>query len=247
MTENPYSLEGKTILVTGASSGIGKASAIECSKMGATLIITGRDQERLNETLLQLRPSNHQAHIADLNDEESATELISYLPKLDGIVLCAGINQTLPISFLSRKKLDGIFNINFFSQVELLRIILKKKLLKENASVVALSSIGGNFTFSPGAAAYGASKAALLSWMRSCAKELAPKYRVNCICPGQINTPMNSQGNISEEQYNIYRESIPMKRFGEPEEVALAVVYLLSDATRWITGTTITIDGGTTL
>ena len=169
------------------------------------------------------------------------------MPMLDGIVLCAGVNLTLPIGFFTRKKVDSIFDTNFFSQIELLRLLIKKKLLKGGASVVAISSIGGNSTFTPGATAYGASKAALLSWMKTAAKELAPRIRVNCICPGQVNTPMNDNTEISEEQYEAYKNSIPMKRFGEAEEIANGAMYLLSDAASWVTGTSLVIDGGTTL
>ncbi len=244
---NPFSLEGKTILITGASSGIGAATAIGCANAGAKLVITGRNEERLNATNSTLKGSGHFQMVCDLNDEEQTKSMVASLPKLDGVVLCAGVNQTMPISFLTRKKIDGIFNTNFFSPVELMRLIIKKKVLNEDASIVALSSIGGNSNFSPGAAAYGASKAALLSWMKVAAKELAPKYRVNCICPGQINTPMNATGDITEEQYESYRNSIPMKRFGEPEEIAYCAIYLLSDASRWVTGSAFTIDGGTTL
>lgn len=244
---NPFSLEGKTILVTGASSGIGAATAIECAKGGASLVITGRNEERLGATFSALEGPGHVKLVCDINDEEQTKAMVASLPKLDGVVLCAGVNQTLPISFLTRKKIDSIFNTNFFSQVELVRLIIKKKLLNEGASIVALSSIGGNAVFTPGAAAYGASKAALLSWMKTAAKELAPKYRVNCICPGQVNTPMNAAGDITEEQYESYRNLIPMKRFGEPEEIAYCAIYLLSGASRWITGSAITIDGGTTL
>lgn len=242
-----FSLAGKTILVTGASSGIGAATAIECAKAGAKLIVTGRNEERLDAIYSGLEGEGHIKLICDFNDDEQIKSFVSSLPKLDGVVLCAGVNQTLPISFITRKKIDGIFNTNFFSPVELMRLMIKKKTLSENASIVALSSIGGNQSFSPGAAAYGASKAALLSWMKSAAKELAPKYRVNCICPGQINTPMNANGDITEEQYESYRNSIPMKRFGEPEEIAYCAIYLLSDASRWVTGSTFTIDGGSTL
>ena len=113
--------------------------------------------------------------------------------------------------------------------------------------MVAISSIGGTLTYSPGASAYGASKAALLSWTKSAAKELAPKVRINSICPGQINTPRNDNTSVSEEQYETYRKSIPMQCFGEPEDVAHGVAYLLSDAARWITGSTLVIDGGSSL
>lgn len=244
---NPFSLEGKTILVTGATSGIGASTAIECAKVGANLVITGRNEERLDSTASKLQGEGHIKVICDLNNADSLKYLIGHLPKLDGAVFCAGVNQVLPIAFLTRAKIDDIFNTNFFSTVELMRILLKKKLINEGASIVALSSIGGTASFTPGAAAYGASKAALLSWMKTSARELAPRFRVNCICPGQVNTPMNAKGEISEEQYESYKASIPMKRFGEPEEIAYAAIYLLSDSSKWVTGSTITIDGGTTL
>lgn len=244
---NPFSLEGKTILVTGATSGIGASTAIECAKAGARLVITGRNEERLNAIFSELQGDGHIKSVCELNDDTQTKSLVSSFSKLDGLVLCAGINQTLPISFFTRKKIDDVFNTNFFSPIELLRLIIKNKVLNKEASVVAVSSIGGNGSFSPGAAAYGASKAALLSWMKTAAKELAPKYRFNCICPGQVNTPMNAIGDITEEQYEMYRNSIPMKRFGEPQEIAYGIIYLLSDASRWVTGSALTIDGGTTL
>lgn len=244
---NPFSLTGKTILITGATSGIGRSTACICVQSGANIIATGRNKERLNALKEDLGCKQTIAIIADLTDDNQLKELVAELPPLDGVALCAGINQTLPIGFLTRKKVDTIFETNFFSQIELLRLLIKKKLLKDGASIVAISSIGGNSTFTPGAAAYGASKAALHSWMKTAAKELAPRIRVNCICPGQVNTPMNDNTEISQEQYEAYKNSIPMKRFGEAEEIANGVVYLLSDAASWITGTSLIIDGGTTL
>ena len=244
---NPLSLKGKTILVTGASSGIGRATAILCSHLGAAIVATGRNIGRLEACMQELNGEGHTCICADLTDSESVTALIESLPKLDGVVLCAGINNTLPLAFFTEKKVSDIFAVNYFSQTELFRIILKKKRLNSGASVVAISSIGGTLTYSPGASAYGASKAALLSWTKSAAKELAPKVRINSICPGQINTPMNDNTSVSEEQYETYRKSIPMQCFGEPEDVAHGVAYLLSDAARWITGSTLVIDGGSSL
>lgn len=247
MEYNPFSLTGKTILVTGATSGIGKATALACANTGANIVVTGRNEERLRQLTDSMPEKKASAIIADLTIDDQLKQLVAEMPVLDGVVLCAGINQTLPIGFLTRKKIDTIFETNFFSQVELLRLLIKKKLLKGGSSVVAISSIGGNSTFSPGAAAYGASKAALLSWMRTAAKEFAPRIRVNCICPGQVNTPMNDNTEISKEQYEAYKSSIPMKRFGEANEIAYGAVYLLSEAASWITGTSLVIDGGTTL
>lgn len=244
---NPFSLQGKTILVTGASSGIGRSTAIECSRMGARVIITGRNEERLAETLSNLEGSGHAMIAADLTNEESFTNLVASLDILDGAALCAGVGATLPISFSSRKKIDAVFETNFFSQIELLRLLQKKKKLNNGASIVGISSIGGNESFNMGIGAYGASKAAFRSILKTAAKEMAPKVRVSCILPGQVNTPMVQKGTLTEEQYDAYKETVPMKRFAEPEDVALGVVYLLSDASSYITGSDLKIDGGVTL
>ena len=248
-TFNPFSLEGKTILVTGASSGIGRATAIACSKMGAAVIITARNEERLNETFATLEPSDANAMIvADLATDEGIETLVSTLDKVDGVALCAGVNETVPVQFATRTKFDKIFNVNFFAQAELMRLLIKKKKLAKGSSVVAISSVGGNFEFAPGLGIYGASKAALLSWVKSCALELAPKQvRVNAVCPGVINTPMNENTNISKEDYEREMQRYPLKRFGEPEEVAYGIIYLLSNASAWVTGTELVIAGGKVL
>ena len=155
--------------------------------------------------------------------------------------------MTLPVQFATRKKIASIFETNFFSQAELLRLLLKKKKLTDGASVVAISSIGGNRSFNVGIAPYGASKAALLSWMKTVAKELAPRIRVNCVLPGQVNTPMTSNTELSEEQYESYKQTVPMKRFAETSDITPAIIFLLSDASSYITGAEIVIDGGVTL
>ena len=131
MSYNPFSLEGKTILVTGASSGIGQATAVSCSKMGASVVITGRNKERLQQTYDEMLPNDeHQQICADLVTEEGLTKILSYIPKLDGLVLCAGKGLTLPLQFASREKFNDIFEINFFAPVELLRLLYKKKLMQ---------------------------------------------------------------------------------------------------------------------
>ena len=243
---NPFSLEGKTILITGASSGIGKAAAIACSKMGATVIITARNEERLSETFaaLEQRDGNQQIAI-DLASEDGIDSLIAQIGTIDGVALCAGINETVPVQFATRQKFDKIFNVNFFVQAELLRMLTKKKKLVKDSSVVAISSVGGNFEFAPGLGIYGASKAALLSWVKSCALELAPRQiRINAVCPGVINTPMNESTNISAEDYEKEKLQYPLKRFGEPEDVAYGIIYLLSSASAWVTGPELVIAGG---
>lgn len=245
---NPFSLEGRTVLVTGASSGIGRTTAIECSQMGANVIITGRDQARLDEVFSELEGEGHQAVIADLTQEEQLQGLLEQLPVVDGVVLCAGQGTVVPFKMADRKKQDPIFEINYFAPVELLRQLLKKKKLANGASVVFVSSIGGVDSITIGNSIYGASKAALNSAMRFCALELAPKkIRVNSVCPGMVNTKLIKGGAVSEEQHQADMQKYPLKRYGEPEDVANGIIYLLSNASSWVTGHSLVIDGGYTL
>ena len=232
MNPNPFSLTGKTILITGASSGIGKASAIQCSTMGANVIITARDEQRLNQTFCFLDTSKQNISIiADLTNKEDIDRLISELPIIDGVMLCAGKSKRLPIQFITRESLDDLFNINFYAPVELLRLLYKKKKISKGGSVVLVDSIGGNTVFAPGAAMYGSSKAALNAMMRYCAKEFASRLiRVNCICPGMVDTPLIHRGDITAEQLEKDKDQYPLKRYGTPEDIAYSAVYLLSDA-----------------
>lgn len=248
MQNNPFSLEGKKVLITGASSGIGYATAIECSRMGATLTLTGRDEERLRNCLGKIGSDGNDCFIADLTIKEELNNLVEIAPVLDGIVICAGKGTTLPIKSATTQKYQEIFDINFFAPAELVRLLVKKGKLKNGASVVIIASIGGVLQFEPANAIYGTSKAALNAFMRFAAIEFATKgIRVNTICPGMIETPLMQNGRFSEEQLNAYRESYPLKRFGKPEEIGQAVVYLLSDAASWITGTSLVVDGGATV
>ena len=248
MGNNPFTLEGRTILITGASSGIGRTTAIECSRMGARLIITGRDSDRLDEVCHELEGSGHQAIIADLTQEDQVESLLSQLPVIDGVVLCAGQGTVVPFKMADRKKIDPIFEINYFAPVELMRQLIKKKKLANESSVVFVSSIGGVDSITIGNSIYGASKAALNSAMRFCALELAPKkIRVNSVCPGMVNTKLIKGGAVSEEQHQADMQKYPLKRYGEPEDIAHGIVYLLSNASSWVTGHSLFIDGGYTI
>ncbi len=245
---NPFSLNGKTILVTGASSGIGRATAIECSKLGAKLIITGRNAERLNETMEMLSGEGHTLVTGDLTSQEDIDKIVSGTGKINGLVLCAGKGMTSPFPFSTRDKYAEIFDVNFFAPVELLRLLVKKKKMEKDSSVVMVSSIGGNGSYSLGNGVYGASKAALSSTMKFCARELATKkIRVNTVNPGMVNTKLITGGAISEEQHQLDMQKYPLKRYGEPEEIAWAIIYLLSDASAWVTGHSLVIDGGITI
>lgn len=248
---NPYNLEGKTILVTGASSGIGKSTAINASKLGATVIITARDKERLQQTFELLEghgDRGHQQIIADLTDEEQLNNLLSVVPTLNGLVLCAGKGLTLPIQFATRDKFDDIFNVNFFAPVELMRMLYKKKKLDKESSIVLLASLGGTQIFSGGNGIYGASKSALNAVMKFAAKEFASrKIRVNSICPGMVDTPLIHRGTVSDEQLLEDQKRYPLGRYGQPEDIAFAAIYLLSDAASWMTGQSIVLDGGVSI
>lgn len=245
---NPFSLDGKTILVTGASSGIGQETAIQCSKMGAKVVITARNEERLKDTFDSLEGDEHMLFLAELTNQSQVESLVSQLPTLHGVVLCAGKGMTLPFPFCTREKYDEIFNVNFFAPIELLRLLVKKKKLAQESSVVFVSSIGGVESFSLGNGVYGASKAALNSTMRFCARELATKkIRVNCVNPGMVNTKLIQGGIITDEQHKLDMEKYPLKRYGEPEDIAYGIIYLLSNASSWVTGHSLIIDGGVTI
>ena len=245
---NPFSLAGKRILVTGASSGIGRTTAIECSRMGATLVLTGRNEERLQETMSALDGKGHSLFIADLTNAESLDSLVGNVGQLDGVVLCAGQGNVIPMKLASRQRLNPIFEVNYFAPVELVRLLLKKKCLNDGASLVFVASIGGIESITIGNGMYGASKAALNSAMKFFALELAPKkIRSNSVCPGMVNTSLIKGGAMSEEQHKADSETYPLKRYGEPEDIAYGIIYLLSDASAWVTGHSLVIDGGLTM
>lgn len=247
-TYNPFTLENKTILVTGASSGIGRATAIECSKMGAKLVITGRNEERLQETFGRLDGEGHAQIIAELTEPADVKRLVDVCPELNGLVLCAGRGMTLPFLFSSQEKFADMMQINFFSAVEVLRLLAKKKKFATTASVVMVSSIGGLLKFGGANTIYGATKAALNSVMRFAAVELAPKnIRVNTVNPGMVDTPLIHRGEITEEQMRENAAKYPLKRYGKPIDIAHGIIYLLSDASSWVTGHSLVIDGGVSI
>lgn len=251
MSYNPYSLENKTILVTGASSGIGKSTAIECSKMGATVIITARNEQRLLETLNSLDTSfdqQHSMYIADLSREEEIASLVDRLPSLNGVSLNAGIVKTLPVKFINKEDLADVLNVNMIGPVFLIQRLLKKKRLVRGGSVVFTSSIGGVMVSIVGNTMYGISKGGLNAFMKGMALEMAAQgIRSNSVNPGFVETSILSSGTISEEQLKKDVESYPMGRFGKPEDIAHATIYLLSDASSWVTGHALVVDGGVTL
>ena len=244
MEFSPFNLSEKTILVTGASSGIGRAISIACSKMGATVVLTGRNKERLDETLTQMSQGNHLVLSADLTIDEERERLVSQLPKLDGLVQCAGVGSRIPCKMISTADIDHIFDPNFKAPVLLQTSLLSQKKLNKAASIVFIASRAASSP-SMGNAVYSASKGAILSYAKCLALELASRQiRVNCICPAMIWTDLILRDGLSQEEMEDAQMKYPLKRFGKPEDVANLAIYLLSDASSWMTGSAIDLSGG---
>jgi NAD(P)-dependent dehydrogenase (short-subunit alcohol dehydrogenase family) len=251
---NPFSLIGKTILVTGASSGIGQATAIECSKLGASVVITGRNKERLEQTFLNLDVSqgqNHQMLIADLTNDDSLEQFVKQLPSLDGVSSNAGVQKCqFPIKFIKDEAMNDIFDANLFSHVKLARDLHKKKKLNKNASYVFTASTGGVATHVIGNSIYDMTKSAINAFTKSCAVDLSSRgIRCNAVCPGMIMTPMTKpEGTLSEADYQKdIEDHYLLGRYGQPEEVAHVIAFLLSDASSFMTGASVMVDGGCSL
>ena len=241
-----FSLVDKTILVTGASSGIGKATAIECSKQGAKVVLLGRNLERLNQTLEECAGMGHSVIQFDLSEIDKIAELITELPELDGIVHNAGTNTKYLVKNISREKIDELFHTNYYAPVLITQLLLKNKKFKKNASMVFISSISASYA-SVSNALYASSKGALNSFVRCLAMELAPRgMRANVIQPGVIDTPILKAYAMTDE-LNDFKSSCPLGHPGEPRDIAMGCVYLLSNASKFTTGSIMTIDGGLTL
>lgn len=244
---NPFSLNGKTILITGASSGIGKTAAIECAKMGAKCIITGRNEKRLNDTLMLLEGNGHKAIPADLTIEDDLNQLVEQCPAIDGLINNAGIGNNKPIAFYKVSDLLQIYETNAFAPMLLTSRFVKKKKINTGASIVFTSSIAAKTSYF-GNGIYGTAKASLATFALYCAREFAgKKIRANVIMPGMVDTSLIHDGALSEEELKVDMARYPLQRYGTPEEIAYLMIYLLSDAAAWITGQSFVIDGGITL
>lgn len=248
MMHNPFSLLGKKILVTGASSGIGRAIAIECSKMGAIVYITGRNLDNLHKTYLEMEGTENKSIPADISKTSELDFLVDKLPVLDGIVHSAGISRPTPFSFVNEENLNQIFSVNFNAPLLLNLSLIKQKKMNKKSSIVFISSISGVYISSPGGSVYSASKAAINGMMQGMAIDLAGKgIRVNSINPGMVETDILVESGISQDQQLEEKKKYPLKRFAQPCEIAYAAIYLLSDASQWVTGSNLKIDGGYTL
>lgn len=244
---SPFSLEGKTILVTGASSGIGRGIAIECSKMGAKIIISGRNIERLEETFSMLEGIGHCIIPADLSKPEEI-DRVAETPEINGCVHSAGIPKLCPVKYLNRENLNEILNINTIGPILLTSLLLKTKKIQKKSSVVFISSISGVYTANTGESSYAVTKGAINGFVKVAALELAVQgIRVNSINPGlvatrilELSNSIFSEEHLKNTMYNRY----PLKRIGTPEDIAFGAIYLLSDASSWVTGINLVIDGG---
>ena len=241
---NPFSLEGKTIMVTGASSGIGRGIAITCSKMGATVIINGRNTAKLQETSSLMEDDSAVIMAGDLTDASALSSLVNALPKLDGLVHCAGLGQRILCKDLMSNNVDEVMDVNFKAPVLLQSEILRQKKINKGASIVFIASIA-SWSPSFGNSVYSASKGAIISYANCLALELAPrKIRVNCISPAMVWTDLITKDGIDEEQLKEDESKYPLKRYGQPEDIANLAVYMLSDASTWMTGSNVKISGG---
>ena len=241
---NPFSLFGKTILVTGASSGIGRGIASVCSKMGASVIINGRNTDKLQETLSMMEGEGHLVLAGDLTDREQVVNLVTKLPKLDGIVHCAGLGQRIPCRDLMEDQVNQVMDVNLKAPVLLQAEILRQKKINKVASIVFIASIA-SWSPSMGNSMYSASKGAIISYANCLSLELAPrKIRVNCISPAMVWTELINYDSVDEEQLKEDEKKYPLGRYGQPDDIANLAVYMLSDASTWMTGSNVNITGG---
>ena len=240
---NPFSLSGKTILVTGASSGIGRGFAIACAGMGAQLILTGRNITRLQETLSALEGEGHSYIAADLTNAQERIALVEQLPALHGVVHCAGVGSRVPCKMLTQEDIDHVLKPNTEAPMLLQAELLAEKKLQKGASVVIIASAAANMPVA-GNAVYSASKAAMVAYAKCLAQELAPRQiRVNSISPTMVWTDLALVG-ASAEQLTEAEKQYPLKRYGQPQDIAHLAVYMLSDASQWMTGSDVQITGG---
>ena len=244
--ENLLSLQGKHILLTGASSGMGKVFAQMIAAQGAKLSLLARNEERLHQTLETMDGDGHEIFVCDLTNEDMLKDVVSKIDKLDGIVLCAGINDFVPLKFIKQSNISKMFQTNFFSHLILVQMLVKKKLVNKNASIVFISSLSSMLGVQ-GTLLYASSKAAINSAVRVMASELANlKIRVNAICPGIVKTEMLSNTNINEDTFTKQESQYPLG-LGTANDVGNAVLFHLSDLSRWLTGQCMVLDGGFTL
>ena len=246
---NPYTLEGKTILVAGASSGIGRELAIECSWLGANVHLLARDAGRLAETLSMMEEGGHVVHRCDITDESQLDKLVESLPVIDGFANCVGISKMVLVKFLNKTDVNEFLETNAVAPVSLTQKLVRKKKFNKPASVVFVSSLAGVYTVHYGDSLNAISKGAVNAFVKSAALDLSKQgIRVNSVNPGIVATEaVFANALLTREEMVEKQKFFPLKRFGQPRDIALPVVYLLSDASSWVTGISLKVDGGYTL
>lgn len=243
---NLFSLENRTVLVTGASSGLGRAIAIVCAEAGAKVILTARNEDRLLETLSMMKTGDHKVISYDITHTDLLDDFVEQLPSMDGVVFCAGVLQTIPVKFITEKALLQMMTTNSFAPFMMAQRLARNNIIQKDGSVVFISSIAAN-SAAIGNAIYAASKGAVSSFARCMALELSrQKIRVNCILPGLIRTGISDTNIVSKSDLDKEESHYPLGP-GYPEDVAAAALFLLSPASRWITGTSLVVDGGLTM
>ncbi len=250
-TMEKLSLSGKNILITGASSGIGKSVAVLASHFGAKIALVGRNEDTLYETQKDLEGDGHLVFKYDLNDLDGIPDFVrnvaNKIGPISGLVHSAGFHITKPLRIMQPADFQELLNVNVVAAMALAKGVRHKKVRAENLSIVFLSSVMG-MVGQPGVSAYSASKGAIVTLTKSLALELASEnIRVNCIAPGVVMTEMAEKLHAlqTDEQVQNLSDMHPLG-FGEPEDVAYAAHYLLSPASRWVTGSTMVVDGGYT-
>lgn len=247
---NPFSLAGKTILITGGAGGIGSASALTCIQLGARVILTDIREDALQGTLESLLESQtgepNLCFTADLTDAEQLSALVEFCPAIDGLVCNAGVMKLTPTQFITEEELTRIQKINLNAPIMLTRSLLKKKKIKKGGSIVFTASAAGVYRVSIGNAIYATTKCGIDAFMRTVALEMGPKgIRCNSVNPGMVETALISS--FTEEEKQKEMMNYPLRRFAQPEDIAYGIAYLLSDASSFVTGTALKIDGGMTL
>ncbi len=244
-TFNPFSLNGKTILVTGASSGIGRETAVVCSKMGATVVLTARNTDRLEQTLSMMTGGSHSIIAADVTVQDDIDRIAAEVPALNGVVHCAGVGDRTLLKMVRERDIERVMKANFNAPVLLQRTLLKKKKILPESSLVFIAS---RAPFAPtiGNGIYAASKGAMIAYAKVLGLEVANQLiRVNCVCPAMVWTELvRRDAEINGVDYHELEKAYPLKRYGQPNDIANLVVYLLSDASCWMTGSCIDITGG---